>query len=62
MLPSILTIAVNKVAREVRMSAPGVIIAKALQRFTPDSTSVARFPAVYQPPRFGTAAHTPDSP
>ena len=56
-----LTIAVDKVAREVRMSAPGVI-AKALQRFAPDSTSVARSPAVYQPPRFGTAAHTPDSP
>jgi len=56
-----LTIAIDKVAREVRMSAPGVI-AKALQRFAPDSTSVARSPAVYQPPRFGTAAHTPDSP
>ena len=47
-------IAVDKVAREVRMSAPGVI-AKALQRFAPDSTSVARSPAIYQPPRFGTS-------
>ena len=56
-----LTIAVDKVAREVRMSAPGVI-AKALQRFAPHSTSVARSPAVYQPPRFGAAAPTPDSP
>jgi len=56
-----LTIAVDKVAREVRMSAPGVI-AKALQRFVPTSTAVARSPAVYQPPRFGAAAHTPDSP
>eukprot|EP01035_Chromulina_nebulosa_P069336 gene69336-biopygen23604 len=56
-----LTIDVDKVAREVRMSAPGVI-AKALQRFAPHSTSVARSPAVYQPPRFGVAAHTPDSP
>jgi hypothetical protein len=56
-----LTIAVDKVAREVRLSAPGVI-AKALQRFAPHSTSVARSPAVYQPPRFGAAAHTPDTP
>ena len=56
-----LTIAVDKVAREVRMSAPG-IIAKALQRFAPHSILVARSPAVYQPPRFGAAAHTPDSP
>ena len=56
-----LTIAVDKVAREVRMSAPGVI-AQALKRFAPHSTSVARSPAVYQPPRFGAAAHTPDSP
>jgi hypothetical protein len=56
-----LTIAVDNVAREVRMSAPGVI-AKALQRFAPHSTAVARSPAVYQPPRFGAAAHTPDSP
>jgi hypothetical protein len=23
---------------------------------------VARSPAIYQPPRFGAAAHTPDSP
>jgi hypothetical protein len=56
-----LTIAVDKVARETRMSAPG-IIAKALQRFAPHSILVARSPAVYQPPRFGAAAHTPDSP
>ena len=56
-----LTIAIDKVAREVRMSAPGVI-AKALQRFAPHSTAVARSLAVYQPPRFGAAAHTPDSP
>ena len=45
----------------MRLSAPGVI-AKALQRFAPHSTSVARSPPIYQPPRFGAAAHTPDSP
>ena len=42
------------------MSPPGVI-AKALQRFAPHSTAVARSPPVYQPPRFGAAAHTSDS-
>ena len=42
------------------MSAPSVIV-KALQRFAPNSTAVARLPATYQPPRFGAAAHTPDS-
>ena len=53
-----LTIAVDKIAREVRLSAPGVI-AKALKQFAPASTTVARSPAVYQPPRFGAAAQTP---
>ncbi len=53
-----LTIEVDKIVREVRISAPGVI-AKALQQFAPDSTAVARSPAVYQPPRFGKEAQTP---
>jgi hypothetical protein len=56
-----LTIAVDHIAREVRLSAPG-IIPKALKQFAPNSTSVARSPAVYQPPRFGSAAQVPDSP
>ena len=56
-----ITIAVDKAAREVRMSAPGVI-AKALKQFAPLSTAVARSPAVYVPPRFGSAAQTPDTP
>jgi hypothetical protein len=56
-----LTIEVDKVAREVRISAPGVI-AKALQQFAPTSTAVARSPAVYQPPRFGKEAQTPSPP
>jgi hypothetical protein len=56
-----LTIAVDHTAREVRISAPGVI-PKALKQFAPNSTSVARSPAVYQPPRFGSAAQVPDSP
>jgi hypothetical protein len=49
------TIAVDKIVREVRMSAPGVI-AKALQRFAPHSTAIAR--SYQPPPRFGAAAHT----
>ena len=56
-----LTVAVDHVAREVRLSAPGVI-PKALKQFAANSTSVARSPAVYQPPRFGSAAQVPDSP
>ena len=56
-----LTIAVDHTAREVRISAPSVI-PKALKQFAPNSTSVARSPAVYQPPRFGSAAQVPDSP
>eukprot|EP01035_Chromulina_nebulosa_P069344 gene69344-biopygen24944 len=56
-----LTIAVDHTVREVRISAPGVI-PKALKQFAPNSTSVARSPAVYQPPRFGSAAQVPDSP
>ena len=56
-----LTVAVDHIAREVRLSAPGVI-PKALKQFAPNSTSVARSPAVYQPPRFGSAAQVPDSP
>ena len=54
-----LTVAVDHIAREVRLSAPGVI-PKALQQFAPNSTSVARSPADYQPPRFGSAAQVPD--
>ena len=50
-----LNIAVDKKAREVRMSAPGVIV-KALKQFAPFSTAVVRSPAVYVPPRFGSAA------
>ena len=42
-------------------TAPGVI-AKALKQFSPFSTAVARSPAVYVPPRFGSAAQTPDTP
>ena len=56
-----LTIEVDKVVREVRISAPGVI-AKALNQFAPHSTAVARSPAVYQPPRFGKEAQTPAPP
>ena len=56
-----LTIEVDKIVREVRISAPGVI-AKALQQFAPDTTAVARSPAVYQPPRFGKEAQTPAPP
>jgi hypothetical protein len=56
-----LTIAVDHVAREVRLSAPGVI-PKALKQFAPNSTAVARSPAVYLPPRFGAAAQSPKSP
>jgi hypothetical protein len=56
-----LTIEVDKIVREVRISAPGVI-AKALQQFAPDSTAVARSPAVYQPPLFGKEAQTPAPP
>jgi hypothetical protein len=56
-----LAIAVDSIACEVRLSAPGVI-AKALQRFAPHSTAVARSPAIYLPPRFGAAAQTPDDP
>ena len=56
-----LAIAVDPIAREVRLSAPGVI-PKALQRFAQNSTAVARSPAVYLPPRFGAAAQTPDDP
>ena len=56
-----LTIAVDKTAREVRMSAPGMI-AKALKQFAPFSTAVARSPAVYVPPRFGSAAQKPATP
>jgi len=55
-----LTIAVDKIAREVRLSAPGVI-AKALKQFAPTSTAVARSPAIYLPPRFGAAAQTPEA-
>ena len=55
-----LTIAVDKINREVRLSAPGVI-AKALKQFAPNSTAVARSPAVYQPPRYGAAAQTPEA-
>ena len=55
-----LTIEVDKVVREVRISAPGVI-AKVLQHFAPDSTVIARSPAVYKPPRFGKEAQTPSS-
>jgi hypothetical protein len=53
-----LTIAVDKTAREVCMSAPGMI-AKALKQFAPFST--APF-AVYVPPRFGSAAQKPATP
>jgi hypothetical protein len=57
-----LTIAVDPVAREVRLCTPGVI-PKALQRFDPHSTAVARSPAIHQrPPRFRAAAQTPDDP
>ncbi len=56
-----LAIAVDPIAREVRLSAPGVI-PKALQRFAQHSTAVARSPAIYLPPRFGAAAQTPDDP
>jgi hypothetical protein len=57
-----LTIAVDPIAREVRLSAPGAI-SKALQRFAPHSTAVARSPAIYLPPHFfGAAAQTPDDP
>eukprot|EP01036_Dinobryon_divergens_P061892 gene61892-biopygen31968 len=56
-----LTIAVDHIAREVRLSAPGVI-PKALKQFAPTSTTVARSPAVYQPPRFGAAAQSPETP
>ena len=57
-----LTISVDPIAREVRLSAPGAI-SKALQRFAPHSTTVARSPAIYLPPRFfGAAAQTPDDP
>jgi hypothetical protein len=52
-----LTVAIDKITRKVRISAPGVI-AEALQRFAPNSTAVARSPATYQPPRFGAAAFT----
>ena len=41
-----LTIEVDKVVHEIRISAPGVI-AKVLQHFAPDSTAIARSPAVY---------------
>ena len=44
----------HPVAREVHLSAPG-IIPKALKQFAPNSTSVTRSPAVYQPPRFSSA-------
>jgi hypothetical protein len=56
-----LTIAVDPIAREVRLSAPGVI-PKALQQFAQHSTAVARSPAIYLPPRFGAVAQTPDDP
>ena len=56
-----LTIAVDHVAREVRLSVPG-LIAKVLRQFAPNSTTVARSPAIYKPPRFGAAAQTPESP
>ena len=44
-----LTIAVDPIAREVRLSAPSVILK--LQRFAQDSTAVARSPAIYLSPR-----------
>jgi hypothetical protein len=56
-----LTIVIDKKAREVQLSAPGVI-AKALKQFAPLSTAVARSPAVYVPPRFGSAAQKPADP
>ena len=56
-----LTIALDKSAREVRISLPGVI-SKALKQFAPTSTALARSPAIYQPPRFGSAAQIPTSP
>jgi len=56
-----LTIDVDHVAREVRLSAPG-IIPKALQQFASHTTATARSPAVYQPPRFGAAAQAPEVP
>ena len=44
-----ITIAVDHIAREVRLSAPDVI-PKAHKQFAPNSTSIARSPAVYQLP------------
>jgi len=44
-----LTIEVDKVVHEVRISNPDVI-AKALKQFPPNSTAVAGSPAIYQPP------------
>ena len=44
-----LTIEVDKVVHEVRISNPDVI-AKALKQFAPNSTAVASSPAIYQPP------------
>ena len=43
------------------MSAPGVIV-KALKQFAPFSTAVARSPAVYVSPHFGSAAQKPATP
>jgi hypothetical protein len=55
-LPS-LSPCVDKIKREVRLSAPGVIA----KQFALKSTAVARSPAVYQPPRYGSAAQTPEA-
>ena len=44
-----LTTAVDHIAREIRLSAPGVVL-KALKLFSPNSSSIARSPAVYQSP------------
>jgi hypothetical protein len=56
-----LTNDVDKKAREVRMSAPGEIV-KALKQFAPFSTAVARYPAVYVSPHFGSATQKPATP
>jgi hypothetical protein len=56
-----LTIEVDKAVREVQISASGVI-AKALKQFAPNSTTLARSPAVYQLPRFGKEAQKPAPP
>ena len=48
----------SRMACTVTLTLPGYV-AKALARFAPQSTSVARSPGIYTPPRYGNASQAP---